>query len=242
MSTFHYTDHTCALAFETSSTQGSVALGRGGQLLEVRPLSVPRQHAAQFLPTVEALCRAHGVSPRDIALVIVSSGPGSFTGLRISVTAARMIALAHAAALVSVPTLSVIAQNALQAMPPLRRVAVILDAKRGKVFAQSFQRIADRYEPLDEPGERDPAAYCADQPTDCAIMGEGVPYHRAAVEAAGRTILSDELFPPRAAVLFDLGVERARTGALTERRALTPLYVRPPEAEEKWALRRRDGQ
>src|SRR3972149_226432 len=133
------------LAFETSCAVGSVAVGRGAEVLGARTLSRPKAHAVEFLPTVKALCEVHGVEPPSIQRVYVSAGPGSFTGLRIGVTAARMIALGVDARVVAVPTLEVIAQNALDTNPPPLHVAVVLDAKRSRVYAAAFVREGGAY-------------------------------------------------------------------------------------------------
>lgn len=229
-----------ALAFETSSAMGAVALGLGDQVLEVGHFSGPRRHASEFLPTIAALCEAHGVSASCIGHVYVSSGPGSFTGLRIGATAARMIALAVGAKIVCVPTLDVIAQNALDANEPPDHVAVMLDAKRGRVYAAGFVREAGQYVALKRPVEADPAEFLAAmiaKSASCAVMGEGVQYHRPAVESSGVAILPADLYPPRAETVFRLGRRAARERRFADRRTVIPVYVRPPEAEEKWQAR-----
>ena len=93
-----------------------------------------------------------------------------------------------------------------------------------------------------EPAEVDPRRFLAEQKPECAVMGEGVRHHRASVTASGLTILPDNLFTPRAETVYHLGVSRAATARI-ERRALVPLYIRPPEAEERWERRqaRRGG-
>jgi tRNA threonylcarbamoyladenosine biosynthesis protein TsaB len=233
-------DTSVGLAVETSSALGSIALGRGDRVLEVRKLSGPRRHAVEFMPTLAAICHTHTVAPASIRRVFVSSGPGSFTGLRIGVTAARMIGLANGARIVAVPTLEVIAQNAHGEAVPPERAAVVLDAKRGRVYAACFVREGGGYAPETDPIEVDPSPFladCAAKPGSCAVLGEGVLYHRDAVEASGMVVLSESLFAPRAEAVYRLGVARAAEGRFTEPRSLIPTYVRPPEAEEKWEER-----
>src|SRR5206468_539320 len=74
------------------------------------------KHAAEIVPMLDRLCRGHGWSPRDVEQLYVSTGPGSFTGLRIGVTLAKTMALATGVKLVAVPTVRVLAENA----PPER--------------------------------------------------------------------------------------------------------------------------
>lgn len=233
-----------ALAIETSSGSGSVAVGREERILGVRRFTQPRAHAVEFLPSIDELCREHRIKPADIGLVFVSAGPGSFTGLRIGITAARTLALANGARIVALPTLEVIAQNALDLPDSPQRVCVLLDAKRSRVYTAAFALSQARngtdgmhgnYVPLDSPHETDPARYLASQSRDCAVLGEGVAYHQAAVSKSGLRILSPELFPPRVETVYRLGWAGAMRSDFVSARDLVPVYIRPPEAEEVWA-------
>lgn len=231
-----------ALAIETSSASGSVAVGRGNTILGARRFTQPRAHAAEFLPSIESLCQEHQITPDEFASVFVSAGPGSFTGLRIGITAARTLALAVGAKVVALPTLEVIAQNALALPDPPPHVCVVLDAKRARVYTANFALDSNsgaprRYVALDHPREADPAAYLATQPRDCAVLGEGVLYHRAAVSESGLRVLPEEFFAPRVETVYRLGCERASKGLFVVARDLIPVYIRPPEAEEVWAAR-----
>lgn len=225
------------LAFETSGAWGSVAIGQGAEIRATSTIAAPRRYAAEFLPIVAELCRGHDVTPQAIHHVFISAGPGSFTGLRIGVTAARMLALAHGAKLVAVSTLEVIAQNALPATPPVEQVAVVLDAKRSHVYAAWFRRQGHSMQPAGDPTEAEPFEFLSRLPADCAVMGEGVAYHRAAVERSGRLMLPESMWSPRAETVYHLGYQRAMRHEFVERRDLIPIYIRPPEAEEKLAAR-----
>ncbi len=228
------------LAFETSSALGSVALGRGDVVLETRALTGARRHAVEFLPTIEALCKDHAVEPTSVRRIFVSSGPGSFTGLRIGITAARMIGWASGASLVAVPTLEVIAQNALDAPAPPDRVIVVLDAKRGRVYTAVFARRGNRYVATSDPVEADPAQFLTDHAADgglCAVLGEGVLYYHPTIKSTRIPILPESLYPPQAKTVYRLGVARADEGKFNDHRTLIPTYIRPPEAEEKWEER-----
>lgn len=228
-----------ALALETSGDIGSVALGRGTEWLATATFEGPKMHAGDLVPTIDALCREHQVPPDRIDAVFVSAGPGSFTGLRIGIAVARMLALSVGARLVSVPSLNVIAQNALQADPPPPHVGVILDAKRGRTFAAAFHRDSDGYQQQDEPAEVEPEAFLRSLPSGAGVIGTGVPLHREAVESSGVTILPAELYPARAEIVYRLGSKAARSGRWTEPHLLRPIYVRAPEAEEKWRMRQK---
>lgn len=229
------------LAIETSSRCGSVALGCGDCVLASRDLEADRAHAVELLPTINDLCCAHSVEPTRIGVIFVSIGPGSFTGLRIGVTSARMLALGSGARIVPVPTLEAIAQNALNTPRPLARVAVLVDARRGRAYAAAFTRQAEHtYAPASEPAEVDPAGFLVEQarvdPT-CGVLGSGALGFAEAVGRSGLFALPESLFAPKADVVYRLGVRLATLGRFVDHRFLVPLYIRRPEAEEKWAQR-----
>lgn len=228
-----------ALAVETSGRVGSVAVGRGETVLAEASFQTQHHHGVELLPTADRLCRATGMAPRSIAEVYVSGGPGSFTGLRIGVSLAKAMAFANGARLVRVSTLAVIAQNARDLSPPPARLVVILDAKRRHLFASSFVFREGGYEPLDEPRERDPLTYLPSL-GEVAGLGEGIAYHREAVSTASNVrVLPEEMNRARASTVYTLGCRAAEGGAFIEPGAMLPVYVRRPEAEEKWEARQR---
>ncbi len=226
-----------SLAFETSCEIGSVTLGNGDALLETRRFSAPRKHASEFLPTTAEICKAHGVTPSDIQHVFVSAGPGSFTGLRIGITAARMIALATSAKIVAVPTLLVVAHNALEMSSPPTRLIVILDAQRSRVYAEAFEYREDKYVSLGAPAEVEPAEFFSQQAKQCAVTGQGIDQHQDAVNQSSLEVLPQDLWRPRSEIVYQLGLALAKCGVFTEGRDLIPTYIRKPDAEEKWAER-----
>ena len=229
------------LAIETSGTYGSVALGRGDTVCGIHEFATPRAHAVDFLPAIAGLCREQGIKPSDFAYVFLSIGPGSFTGLRIGVTAARMMAFSTQARIIGVPTLEVIAQNANLLPKPPESVAVILDAKRQRVYAAFFQRISGVFQSDSGAEELEPAAFLAALPEGCAVLGTGVTVHRETVQRYGLKILPEGFYRARAETVYALGRRMAPTAENLDPRMLVPDYVRRPEAEERWEQRQADA-
>lgn len=211
----------------------------GPQLLAEQSFSAKTQHARELLPTLAALYEQCAWRPGEVDECYLSIGPGSFTGLRVAVAFARHLSLAAGARLCAVPTLDVIAANALSLSAPPERLAVILDAKRGQVFGATFTREGETYRRDGEARLVEPAALLHEG-TRLAVMGEGIDYHRAAVEASGATIIERTLWTPRAGAVHRLGGEMSRAGRFTPRRELVPFYLRRPEAEEVWEKRQSD--
>lgn len=225
------------LAIETSSRHGSVAVAAGPSLLAAEEFASDLRHAVELLPAIDRLCRRAGWKPDGVEQVFVSIGPGSFTGLRVAVTVARHLALACGAKIVGVPSLGVTADNARTISRPPPHVAVVLDAKRGQVYAGLFVLGADAYVAVGDAVVIEPAAWLAGLPRPLAVMGEGIGYHRVAIDAAGVDVLPDVVSWPKAEAVHRLGWRLAERGAFTEPGELTPHYLRRPEAEELWEKR-----
>ncbi|GJM23900.1 MAG: tRNA (adenosine(37)-N6)-threonylcarbamoyltransferase complex dimerization subunit type 1 TsaB [Phycisphaerae bacterium] len=226
-----------AIAVETSGSQGSVLVARGETVLAGDTFKVEQQHGVQLLPTVDSLSKKAGLQPGDFDAIYVSGGPGSFTGLRIGITFAKAMAFALNCKVVRVPSLDVLAQNALDLDPQPARVISIFDAKRGNVFGRTFELRDGMYEPIDEPKERAPREYLA-QHSPANILGAGVERHREVIDqAAGITIAGSEYDFGRAEWVLKLGARLAAKNQFITLDELIPIYIRKPDAEEKWEAR-----
>ncbi len=225
------------LVIETSGRVGSVALATGCALKQSARFRADFSHAAELLPTIDALCRPLSWAPNDIDHVYLSIGPGSFTGLRIAVTLARTLAFSIKADIVAVATLEVIAQNALRAEKPPLHVAVLLDAKRGQVYSAAFEQTEGRYARTVDACIADPIEFLHGLPQPVWVLGDGITYHREALARVAHTELPEALWPPRVETVLKLGYEKAQRGEFVQPNALAPVYLRRPEAEEVWERR-----
>ena len=132
------------LALDTSTNWAAVALARDGQGPRVAPPEPDRRHGRGLIPAISALLAAEGATVRDLGAVAVGLGPGSYTGLRIGLTAAKCLAYAADRPLIGLDTLDAIARNA---PPGASRVVVVVDAQRGDGYVAEF----DRAEPDEAP-------------------------------------------------------------------------------------------
>lgn len=243
------------LVIETTGRTGSVCVARGRTVLAVAELPSHARHAGGLHETIDRLVRGQGWRPDAIEEVYVSGGPGSFTGARIGITTARTLAWCTGAKLVRVPTVDALARNALRAESPPAFVAVALDAKRSQIFAGFFAiRDGGRCEKILDATMADPLTFLSDtcpqqagvSADRIAVLGEGVEYHRQAIEQAGVMVLPRELWPARAESVHAVGLAMAEVGLYCAPGDCVPIYVRIPEPEEKWlareaALRRGSG-
>lgn len=222
-----------ALAIETAGRDGSVALVESGEIVAEASFAGGFKHAAGLLPLIDLLMRERGWAPGDLNQLYVSAGPGSFTGIRIGVTAAKALALAVGVRLVAVPSLAVIVDNA-----PAEAVhaAVLLDAKRGQVFVARFER-TDLGWTEREPAHLEALAEVVQRaPRPLYLLGEGLTQHRQYLlpDESGVIVTDAELWRPRATVVAGLGMRLAAAGHFAEPDELLPTYIRMAEAEEKY--------
>lgn len=229
------------VALETSGRLGCVALAQGPHLLAERRFTHGMRHAVELLPTLRAMLGEQGWRPPDIEQLYVSTGPGSFTGLRIAITVARTLHQAIGCQLIGVPTLDVLAANA---PVEVRHLVVVLDAKRGQIFAARYVR-EDHSElrRVAGPVLVDPTRFIRDTPRPVAVLGEGVEYHRVALRAGvdrpdELVELDKTLWPGTAAAVHALGWQLACRRAFTPPDELLPVYIRLAEAEEVWRKKR----
>lgn len=221
------------LAVETSGRWGSVALGKGEDVLVERPFSSPMRHSAELFPAIAALLAETGCTPGDIGQVYVSSGPGSFTGLRLAVTMAKTMALASGTKIVAVNSLEAAAQNATDYArdtgTACQCVAVVLDAKRGQFFTGFFRPAAGRWKAVGSPELMKPEAFvkaAETQGTKVHILGEGLVYYAAKFSSSHIVILPEAYWQPKASAVFALGRERANAGDFDDPVSLVPTYIR----------------
>ena len=222
------------LAIETSGRTGSIALAEDRRVLVESQFPHGLKHAAEIIPMIDRLCRERGWTPSSVEHLYVSAGPGSFTGLRIGITLAKTMAFATGVRIVAVPTVRVLAENA---PPDAKDIVIVLDAKRDQIYTARFDRGGDG-----ELHEREPAhldtlpAMLERARRPVHLLGEGLPHHQKFIlpDDAGIIATSPDIWRARAAVVATAGMALADRGEFADPCRLTPIYIRPPEAEEKW--------
>jgi tRNA threonylcarbamoyladenosine biosynthesis protein TsaB len=194
------------LTFDTATDAASVALVREGDVLGAR-----RSRAVRVLADAHELLAEAGLGPCDLDGLVVGTGPGSFTGVRIGLAAARGLALALDLPAAGVSTLDALAAGAPGALP-------VIDARRREVFTLAG---GPRCLPPDQL-ELEPGTVC---------VGDGAVRYRALLEAAGAEVPPDgsELHVPRA----ELHARLARDFGPAE--AIEPIYLRVPDADRALA-------
>ena len=227
------------LAIETSGPRGGIALlddSAGPTLVDEVSLADDLRHARDLFVAIQGACRRAGWQPRDIDLVAVSIGPGSFTGVRIAVTLAKFVAWDTGAKVVAVPSLRALAENAPADCP---RVATLLDAKRAGLFASIFERQGETLAEVFGPAVIEPADLARRLARPALILGRGTAKARAAL--AGFDLAPADLWDARPSAVARLGWSMHQRGEYADPLRLEPVYLRRPEAEEIWQRRHGAG-
>lgn len=227
------------IAVDTSGRVGRLALAADGRVLLEREITAGMRHGRDLLPTIDAALReARWPGPKAIDVVAVSIGPGSFTGLRISVMFARTLCWQTGARAVGVPTLAALAAGAPADMAD---VAAVADAQRGGVYWATYERQSDgSLKPRHAEAVSPPEDVVPHLREGTFVIGSGLKRY---AEIFARFAQADtSLWSPRAAAVAELGWAMHRRGEHTPADQLEPLYVRRPAPEEVWERRQRGGR
>ncbi len=219
-------------AIETSGAAGSAALLRGSSPLGLEVLGDGTTHGRALHPALARLLAAAGAEARGIGLVVAGTGPGSFTGMRVGVAAARALAFAAGCPVVGVPTFDAMAAAAPRAAAA---VACARDARRGEVWFALYGPAGEdglrgaTMAPCRLPAEEAAAAL----PEGCLVLGSFAPELAALPAARGAAAGPPEEAAPVAAVLGRLGHARFLRDGAPDPAAVLPLYLQDPLALRK---------
>jgi tRNA threonylcarbamoyladenosine biosynthesis protein TsaB len=224
-------DSVLTVALETSGLIGSIAVLRGEQLLgECAIGDGRRRHASTLVSQLDELLKSLGIAPRDVGHVAVSVGPGSFTGLRVGVVAAKTWGFVMGCRLTAVGTFEAIAFG----LPVTAASAwVIDDALRGDVFVQRFEAAGGEWTASSSPRLLSMEDWLAATSRGDVVTGPAVEKWTEQLMARGLVVPPAEYHRPTAAGVGRCGLRRVRRGELADPFTLAPLYIRRSAAEEK---------
>ena len=216
------------LALETSGFGGSACVASEGVTLAEQGIPSSMRSAKGLAPTIARTLELAGCSMSDIGVVAVTQGPGSFTGLRVGVTTAKVIAYARKIELIGVDTLAVIARQV-----PARdsRYWVVMDALRSQLYVGLFHRDAEGSVTQRSPTELVDIDPWLQRRNDDPVAGPGVSCVQGRLPSDA--ILGvEEDWQPRASSVAQLAWKLHLAGKQIEPFAFTPDYYRPSYAEE----------
>ena len=221
------------LALETSAKAVSAAVEENGKVLCSGYQDTGLTHSRTLMPIVEHILKNADLTMADMDAIAVAAGPGSFTGIRIGVSAAKGLAFAVAKPAIGVSTLAAMARNVAFADG---LVICAMDARRSQIYNAVFEAKDGHLTRLTE----DRAIALADlaeemkaDPRPKTIVGDGA---RLCFDFLQNANVPCRLAPPHLVMQNAMSValeaeSLAAEGALTDAQELQPVYLRPAQAE-----------
>lgn len=221
------------LAVDTATHMASLALydqARGWVLGEESWYTVAN-HTVELMPRLVRLMDQQGAGPDDLTGLVVSLGPGSFTGLRIGLGVAKGLSLARRVPIVGVPTLDIVAHPH---MTQRLQIWAILQAGRGRICAGHYVRHKGRWRRRGDYHLTTIEELCDQITAPAFLCGE--------VDSNDVTLVRERLGPEaiiatpaaslrRAAYLAELGWERLARGDSDDPSTLSPIYLQQPQVD-----------
>lgn len=228
------------LALDTSGPAGSVAVMEDDRPLAELVLPADRKHGEQLAQGILSLLDQLGMKPADLAAYAVGLGPGSFTGLRTSLSLLKGMAIAEPRPVIGVSSLMALAAGVSDYSGLL---LPITDARKGEVFAALFR--ADGRGKVSRESE-DVAVAPLRLPElvneKVLVLGDGLLRYCGAIEQAfaGKAVIADpSTWQVRAASIALLALPRLQQNDTDPVDALEPIYVRSSDIELKLGQKRK---
>ncbi len=170
------------LHIETATAVCSAAISRDGKLLALRETLEPQAHAAMLAVFIRELFDEIGIKAPDLDAVSYSSGPGSYTGLRIGISTAKGLCFAADRPLIAIPTLDALAFAATSVVQAGDRIIPMLDARRMEVYTQVYD--------FSGHPESGPEALVLDEQAFAALLAQGPVWFLGDALTKARPLLS----------------------------------------------------
>lgn len=220
------------LAFDTSTDWLTIAIGEPGEVVAQINESAPRAHLNRLMPGIDTVVKQAKIKPGDIKHIAVGIGPGSFTGTRIAVSAARGLAQAIACPLVGISTLDILA------MRPNSKgeiVYPVLDARRQEVYTAGYDKHGCRFTDYMVLQPQELAEKLSEAGQSVVLTGDGLTQYSDIFRAAlgtSLTVAEPILWTPDASVLIGLAREKIDKEQIEPYFKVLPIYIRLSDAEE----------
>jgi len=223
------------LAFDTATDVVTVAVGYDGAPLMALQVASGREHAERLAPAIRTVLAGSGVGADRLSAIAVGIGPGRFTGLRVGVTTAKVMAQALRIPLVGIGTLDLVAYPLRHTR---REVVAVVDARRREVFWARYRAVPGGlerlgHEAVDSP--RDVVAELAATGGELLLAGDGVDRYRDVFAALDHVEFAGAEFSvPSAVSLLGLARGRLEREEFVAPHELKPTYLRASDAAINW--------
>jgi tRNA threonylcarbamoyladenosine biosynthesis protein TsaB len=220
------------LALDTATDRASLALGTPGAPQVEETITGARRHAGALLPAIQSLLQRAGTTLDQLSGLVLSDGPGSFTGLRVGASLVKALVQARRVPLWTAPSLMTRAAGVARHG---ELVLAVADALRGEVYAAAYRFFPDRVETELAPTVRKPDDLIASSMRPSIVVGDAAADVVARLQAwIGRRIIGPPDGWPSAARLLELVGPPGGAVEIQSVRDWEPAYGRPAEAQARW--------
>ncbi|MDD4111448.1 MAG: tRNA (adenosine(37)-N6)-threonylcarbamoyltransferase complex dimerization subunit type 1 TsaB [Herbinix sp.] len=228
------------LALDSSGLVASVAIASEDALLAEYTVNFKKTHSQTLLPMLDEIVRIVDLDLSEVDAIAISSGPGSFTGLRIGSATAKGLGLALDKPIISVPTVDSLAYNVYGTN---KLICPIMDARRNQVYTGLYEFVNDKLvviSPQKAVGIDEIIDEIESIGKDVIFLGDGVPIHR---DRISENIKVGYFFAPlhmnrqRAGAVAALGLEYYKENRVETAAEHQPVYLRVSQAERERAER-----
>ena len=223
------------LAVDTSSTVAAVAVSEDGVLLGEYTLNHGLTHSQRLLPMTDLLLSSLGLTIKDIDIFAASTGPGSFTGLRIGIATVKGFAFTENKPTVSVSGLEAMAYNHLYTD---YIICPLMDARAGQVYNAVYKRFRGGLKTVTPPRAieiKTVVDELKETKGKVLFLGDGVAPNMEALKAMGKRAVFAEFNNnmQRAASIALAAWKKAKRGELVPPEELAAVYLRKSQAERE---------
>jgi len=220
------------LGIDTSSKILSLAFSDGLDIIKEETCVLEKRHSSLLVPKIKNMLEEIGLSIKDVDAFIVGLGPGSFTGLRIGVSAIKGFGLATDKPCIGVLSIDALAMNVKNRA---RSIVPVLDAKRGNVYSSIYssekgntiKKSKNLLLKIDELMKKIKG--------EAVFLGDGVGLYKEKIQRMNKkaVFLQEEYWYPGAANLIRLGFSRINKYKRKDLNRLNPVYLYPRDCQVK---------
>ena len=218
------------LAIDSSQEICTIALGRDSQLLAEYHFHHKMNLLKRIVPVIDQLLNDAGFKPSDLEGIVVSLGPGSFTGLRIGVTIAKTLSYTLQKPIAGVPTLDAIAVGVASCATEL--ICPMIFARANEVYWSLYDSSGEvRMEDYGVATIHEVLELVSKRGLGVTFCGTGATRNREAIRhkfGTAAVVAKSWADFARGAALLELGAKRLHTGSADNAQTLTPMYIRKP--------------
>lgn len=216
------------VGLDTTTKYLSIAALDDDRVLAYIHKEAGESHSSLLSVELDGVLRKAGLGVKDIEGIALSIGPGSFTGLRISVAFCKALVFAVGMKIIGVPTLDIIARNYTGGA---EFIAPILDARKNKIYSCVYRLRSGVPARRSDYILTDINSFLAKVKKPCVVFGDGAVIYKQHIEKKYESIevLDDMDWYPRAETAAKIGIELFKKGMSDRSEKLAPMYLHPSD-------------